>query len=96
MKIYHADFCPQKVSLSQRERVGVREDFFIKALKQFAQIKSGRENGCGLRHIQAMLGHAKLETTAIYTHVNMRDLKPVLLQREPQRVGLSTSALGQL
>jgi site-specific recombinase XerD len=43
-----------------------------------------------------MLGHAKLETTAIYTHVNMRDLKPVLLQREPQRVGLSTSALGQL
>ena len=33
------------------------------------------ENGCDLRHIQAMLGHAKLETTAIYTHLNLRDLK---------------------
>jgi integrase/recombinase XerD len=33
------------------------------------------ENGCDLPHIQAMLGHAKLETTAIYIHLNMRDLK---------------------
>jgi integrase/recombinase XerD len=33
------------------------------------------ENGCDLSHIQAMLGHAKLETTAIYIHLNMRDLK---------------------
>jgi integrase/recombinase XerD len=33
------------------------------------------ENGCDIRHIQAMMGHAKLETTAIYIHLNMRDLK---------------------
>lgn len=33
------------------------------------------ENGCDLRHIQSMMGHAKLETTAIYIHLNMRDLK---------------------
>ena len=33
------------------------------------------ESGCDIRHIQVMLGHAKLETTAIYIHLNMRDLK---------------------
>lgn len=31
-------------------------------------------NGCDIRHIQAMLGHVKLETTAIYTHVCIAEL----------------------
>ena len=31
-------------------------------------------NGCDIRHIQAMLGHARLETTAIYTHMVITDL----------------------
>lgn len=31
-------------------------------------------NGCDIRHIQAMLGHVKLETTAIYTHVCISEL----------------------
>ena len=31
-------------------------------------------NGCDIRHIQTMLGHAKLETTAIYTHVCITEL----------------------
>lgn len=31
-------------------------------------------NGCNIRHIQTMLGHAKLETTAIYTHVCIAEL----------------------
>jgi integrase/recombinase XerD len=33
------------------------------------------ENGCNLRHIQSMLGHVKLETTAIYLHLSPQDLK---------------------
>ena len=32
------------------------------------------ENGVGLRHVQELLGHAKPETTMIYTHIARKDL----------------------
>jgi len=32
------------------------------------------ENGVGLRHVQELLGHAKPETTMIYTHIAQKDL----------------------
>jgi len=41
------------------------------------------ENGCDLPHIQAMLGHAKLETTAIYLHVGLRDVKAAHQKHHP-------------
>lgn len=31
----------------------------------------------GLKHIQEFLGHAKLETTMIYTHVARKDLQQI-------------------
>jgi hypothetical protein len=36
-----------------------------------------------------MLGHAKLETTAIYTHLNMHDLKAAHQKFHPAKVGRS-------
>ena len=35
------------------------------------------ENGVDLRHIQLLLGHAKPETTMIYTHVAHKDLMQI-------------------
>lgn len=44
------------------------------------------ENGCDIRHIQSMMGHAKLETTAIYIHLNMRDLKAAHEKYHPAKL----------
>jgi integrase/recombinase XerD len=35
------------------------------------------ENGADIRHIQAILGHADLKSTQIYTHLNIRQLKAI-------------------
>ncbi|MEO0811247.1 MAG: site-specific tyrosine recombinase XerC [Myxococcota bacterium] len=44
------------------------------------------ENGADIRFIQAMLGHAKLDTTQIYTQVSIRKLQEIHAATHPARV----------
>ena len=44
-------------------------------LLRHAMASSLLENGCDVRLIQQILGHAKLDTTALYTHVSIRHLQ---------------------
>ena len=44
------------------------------------------ENGCDVRYVQEMLGHSKLETTAVYTHVSIRTLKLMHAKYHPAKL----------
>ena len=41
------------------------------------------ENGADVRHVQAMLGHACLQTTQLYTHVSSKGLQAVHARTHP-------------
>ena len=44
------------------------------------------ENGCDVRYVQEMLGHASLESTQIYTHVSIKSLKEAHERCHPARI----------
>ena len=44
------------------------------------------ENGADIRYIQAMLGHAELSTTQIYTQVSIRQLKAIHTATHPGKM----------
>ena len=50
------------------------------------------EGGADLRFIQAMLGHAKLDTTQIYTQVSIRKLKEMHEATHPAKLNRESSA----
>ena len=41
------------------------------------------EGGADIRFVQEMLGHVKLDTTAIYTHISIVKLREVYLATHP-------------
>ena len=46
--------------------------------------------GADIRHVQALLGHRQLESTAIYTRVEVKDLREVLRRAHPRERGRRT------
>ena len=44
------------------------------------------ENGCDIRFIQAILGHSSIESTEIYTHVSIKELKKAHDRCHPARM----------
>jgi integrase/recombinase XerD len=54
------------------------------------------ENGADIRFIQAMLGHAKLTTTEIYTQVSILKLKEIHSATHPARLGRARSDVGDV
>jgi integrase/recombinase XerD len=46
------------------------------------------KGGADIRHVQQLLGHKCLRTTAVYTHLVMADLREVLARRHPRHQAL--------
>ena len=40
--------------------------------------------GADIRHVQQLLGHRDLQTTAIYTHLHLEDLRTVIERAHPR------------
>ena len=54
------------------------------------------ENGADIRYIQEMLGHAKLETTQLYTQVSIHQLKKIHDATHPARLERTSELARQL
>jgi site-specific recombinase XerD len=70
---------PQSINVICATKIGIRPH-----LLRHACASHMLKNGCDIRHIQELLGHAELTTTQIYTHINKQDLAAVLNRIHPR------------
>lgn len=68
------------------ERAGIRKPISPHRLRH-ACATHMLKGGADIRHIQKLLGHASLQTTQIYTHVEIADLKAVHRRFHPRERG---------
>ena len=61
-----------------RDKAGIRPHLLRHACASHMQ-----KNGCGIRVIQELLGHRRLSTTQIYTHINKTGLREVINRYHP-------------
>jgi integrase/recombinase XerD len=54
------------------------------------------QNGCSIRYIQELLGHERISTTDIYTHLNKNDLAKVIESKHPRPQNLHISGVKNL
>lgn len=81
-------FTPNRLTQLARDHVNAAETGKAGACHLFRHTMATLmlENGADIRFIQAMLGHANLETTQIYTQVSIRKLKDIHTATHPGRV----------
>ena len=64
------------------KRAGIKKPGAVHLLRHSCATAMHR-NGADIRYVQEMLGHARLETTQIYTHVNIEELADVHARTHP-------------
>ena len=94
----HAIFISRRRSIMTRQnffillrklarKAGIEQDRVSPHVLRHAFATDLLEGGADLRSIQAMLGHADLSTTQIYTHVSRGRLRDTVEQRHPRGTG---------
>jgi integrase/recombinase XerC len=70
---------PGNIYYIMRDRVGIRPH-----LLRHACATHMLKNGCGVRVIQELLGHERLDTTYLYTAVTKENLRDVIARNHPR------------